>query len=157
MISKIDSNFNKIWEKTLQGKVYQEAFEVTTDETYMFFTPYDLTSCTLIKSLTSDGSISLQKSLALTAQCESLVLSTDNQYVYISGYNGTPIISRVNVTDLSITKTVAQSSLRILSMYTYSAEILIVNSFNSGSSRYQHSLLDMSLSTGIKQWSMKIG
>lgn len=68
MISKLDAQFIKTWEKALIGQVKQEAFQMSNDEQYMIFAPNNLVSCTLIKLNTSDGSFNQQKLLALISQ-----------------------------------------------------------------------------------------
>jgi len=61
VFTKMDHSFSVIWSKTIALEVKQEGFAVTSDEASILFSSYS--DCTVAKILTSDGSISLQKSI----------------------------------------------------------------------------------------------
>ena len=91
MISKFDGQFNTIWGKALIGPVQQEAFQVTSDEKYIIFVPNQVSSWTVVKLNTNDGSFNLQNNLTPIVQWQSIQLSTDGASVYLAGYSNITI------------------------------------------------------------------
>ena len=142
MISRFDGQFNIIWVKTLTGPVQQEAFQVTSDENYIIFAPNQLLSWTLVKLNTIDGSFSLQQSLTLVTQWQSVQLSSDNTSIFLAGYSTTPVLIQLNLIDLSVVSIKTHTSLQIVSIYFYSSSMLLVNSINLLNTNYQISAVD---------------
>ena len=157
MISRFDGQFNTVWKKTFIGLVQQEAFQVTSDENYIIFAPFQTLSWTVVKMNSSDGSFNLQTSLTFVTQWQSVQLSTDNTSIYLAGYSTGPYLVQMNLSDLSVVNMKTHSSLQIISIYFYSSSILLVNSINLLNTNYQISAVDMSLSSGSLLWGNKFG
>jgi hypothetical protein len=157
MITKFDAQFVTTWERTVADKVYQEAFEVTSDENYIVFVPFNALSWTLAKINTSDGNFSIQKSITLVSQWSTIALSSDDSYVYLSGFQASPIIIQFNLSDLSSVKAVSIVSGSISSIYHYGTQKVFVNLVQTLNVGYQHSAIDMSTTPGSKLWGVAYG
>ena len=147
MISKFDGQFNTVWKHTLAGKVQHQAVQLTLDQNYLVFAPYQTLTWTVVKLSTSDGSISLQSSPTLVTQWQSVQLSSDNTSIYLAGFSTGPVLIKLNLSDLTIVSTMTHSSLQIVSIYAYSSSMLLVNSINVLNTNYQISAVDTSTSS----------
>ena len=157
MITKFDGEFNIVWIRTLPGLVQQEAFQISSDENYAIFVPYQALSWTMVRLNTSDGTFNNQIALVLVTQCKSVQLSPDNSSIYLAGYSTGPVLIQLSFSDLSIITTKTHSSLQIVSIYFYSSSMLLVNSINLLNTNYQISAVDMNLSIGVLSWGIKFG
>ena len=143
VISKFDGQFSTIWYKTMTGPVQQESFQVTSDENYIILAPNQLLSWTLVKLNTVDGSFSLQQSLTLVTQWQSVQLSSDNTSIFLVGYSTNPVLIQLNLSDLTVVSIKTHTSLQIVSIYFYSSSMLLVNSINLLNTNYQISAVDI--------------
>ena len=158
IISKVDSILDSLWTKTLPGLISKTGVKITNDENYLIFTPYSSSSCTVAKINASDGSFSVQKSISSSSKWLSLSLSSDNTYAYFSLVSvALSYVCRVLVSDLSMVDAKQHTSLNIVSIYSYGAYNVLINSIATLPSTYQITGVNMNTSSGSMQFGMKFG
>lgn len=84
-------------------------------------------------------------------------MSSDDSYVYLGGYQGSPIIIQFNLSDLSSVKSISIVTGSISSIYYFGTQKLFVNLVMVLNAGYQHTALDMSTTPGSKLWGVAYG
>lgn len=80
-------------------------------------------------------------------------LSPDNASVFVAAYSVGPVLLKLNLSDLTVASTMTHSTAKVVSIYVYSASMLLVNSINVLNTNYQVSAVNTgtnSLTWGLK-------
>ena len=160
MVFKMDHLFNIQWSKCFPGLVEHESMRISQDLANIFLVPYSASQWVIIKINSSTGSIIQQVSLLLVASWESLQLSNDGVYIYVSGiYLLNSLVTMINTSTMSVVFSQTHTSSPVSNLVPFTTGTsqynLILNTVALIGSYYQITALDMTQPLIAKSWGMK--
>ena len=130
-------------------------------ETMYVMAPYAASTCPVLKIDTSTGTISLQKEIVGFYQCRSAAISSDNQYIYVSGVTATnPSIVQLNFADLSARSAMHVTVGTLYNIYSSSPSAstykVLLGAEDPSMGYIQIAYLDFTAATGTSTWTNQI-